>query len=226
MTTLELDKLADEFIEARGGSACFKNVDNFNHAICTSVNQESVHGVPSKNKILRNGDIVSLDCGVRYPAKSGMCTDAARTVGVGEISDEARELIDITKKCFEVATKDLRSGMKVARIGERIEDFVGGRYGIVDTYFGHGIGKSVHENPLIPNFNVAKHKSVSKKVLDFSDTVLKDGDVICIEPMINVGTGDLRTARDGWTAITTDGELAAHHENTMIIWRDRVEIVT
>jgi methionyl aminopeptidase len=234
MTTLELDKLADEFITARGGSACFKYVENYNHAICTSVNYESVHGMPRKDKILRSGDIISIDCGVRFPKVGGMCTDAARTVGVGEINPEAKTLIEVTKKCFEVGTKGIKNGTKVGEIGAKIGVFVanlvqktGVKYGIVDTYFGHGIGKSVHENPLIPNFNVSTYKKpLAKKIIDFSNHTLSTGDIICVEPMINAGTEELKTARDGWTAVTVDGELAAHHENTIIIWENGFEIVT
>jgi len=229
MTTLELDKLADNFINAHGGDACFKYVDNYNHAICTSVNNESVHGIPRKDKILRNGDIISIDCGVRFPKVGGMCTDAARTVGVGDISDDAKTLINVTQKCFENAIKGLKSGTKVAQIGIKIEAFISKlphKYGIVDTYFGHGIGRGVHENPLIPNFNVELRTGLSKKITDFASTTFAEGDIICIEPMINMGTAELRTARDGWTAVTADGELAAHHENTLIVWRDHVEIVT
>ena len=153
-----------------------------------------------------------------------MCTDAARTFAVGKISDEARNLIEACKKCFEVATKELKAGDPVSTIGECIEKFIDGRYGIVDTYFGHGIGEKVHEEPLIPNFivTITTRERVAKSI----QTILPKGAIICIEPMINCGTKELRLANDGWTAVTADGRLAAHYENTLIVHENGVEIVT
>ena len=221
-TTLEIDALCDKFIVSHGGEPNFKNYQGYKHAICASVNNESVHGIPRKDKILKNGDIISIDCGVRL---GGMNTDMARTYAVGEIKPEAKDLIDVTKASFYAAIEGLHAGIAVKEIGKKIEKFIDGRYGIVKIYFGHGIGKTIHENPLIPNFDIDLHPP-TKNVVDMANYVLCEGDIICIEPMINAGTADLMLSKDGWTAITRDGDLAAHHENTLLILKDGVEIIT
>jgi len=230
VTTLELDKIAEKFIRSRGGEPCFKNYNGYGFTICASVNEASIHGIPRKDKILKDGDIISIDCGVRYPkGRNGMCTDAARTFAIGKISNEARKLIETCENCFEVATKNLKAGDKVSVIGEKIEALIGGRYGIIDTYFGHGIGEKVHEDPLIPNFDVRKailYGDKREKLLKLVDIELAQNTAICIEPMINCGTKKVKTAKDGWTVITEDGRLAAHYENTLIIHKDGIEIVT
>jgi methionyl aminopeptidase len=227
ISTLEIDSLAEDFIRSRGGDPCFKDYNGYKYTICASVNEESIHGIPGKDKILREGDIISIDCGVRWPlGKGGMCTDAARTFAVGEISDNASKLINTCKQCFDAAVKGLRAGDKVSVIGEKIEAFVDGRYGIIDTYFGHAIGENVHEEPLIPNFDVRNAERNREKLIKITDVVLHNGAIICIEPMINCGTKEVRVSKDGWTVVTADGSLAAHHENTIIIHKDSVEIVT
>jgi methionyl aminopeptidase len=225
VSTLELDTLAEEFIRSRGGEPAFKDYQGYKHTLCTSINEESVHGIPSDRKELQDGDIISLDCGVRFPIGDGMCTDAARTYFVGPPTETAKKLVETTEQCFFAAVNGLKAGQRVKTIGKKIEKFIDGRYGIVNTYFGHGIGKTIHEGVLIPNFDVDA-QNTPRRVMDFAQTVLNAGDIICIEPMINAGTRDLKTAKDGWTAVTTDGELAAHYENTLIITADGVEIVT
>jgi len=224
VTTMELDKMAEDFIVARGGSPSFKNYKGYKYTLCTSINDESVHGMPRTDRMLHNGDIVSLDCGVRFPAKGGMCTDSARTFAVGKITPKAQKLIDVTEQCFNVAVDGLHAGCLVGQIGQKIEKFINGKYGIVDTYFGHGIGKLVHDDPLIPNFDVSK--SQNPRLTAVGARPFRDGEIICIEPMINIGTPRLVVGKDGWTAVTADGELACHYENTLIIWNDRVEIIT
>ena len=228
ISTMELDKIAEEYILAQGGEPCFKRYENYGYSICASVNEESIHGMPRADKILADGDIISLDCGVRYPKGNGMCTDAARTFAIGEISDKARGLIEACEQCFHVATKDLRAGDRVGTIGEKIEAFIAGRYGIIDIFFGHGIGENVHQEPLIPNFNVnrVKDKKRREKLIERGNVILPEGVILCIEPMINCGTKEVKTGKDGWTVVTADGELAAHYENTLIVWKDKVEIVT
>jgi len=222
ISTLEIDALAESLIRKSGAEPAFKGYQGYKHTICASVNEESIHGIPSKKKILKNGDIISVDVGIRY---MGMCTDACRTFAVGEISTEARALVDATRECFNVAVKGLRAGLPIKTIGQKIEKFVAGRYGIIETFFGHGIGASVHEGPIIPNFDVSR-ADVSPRLVEVADIVLQDGDIICIEPMLNAGTKDIITARDGWTILTADGGLAAHYENTIIITKNGVEIVT
>jgi methionyl aminopeptidase len=225
ISTLDLDKQAEDFILANNAAPSFKNYQGFKHTICASINDESVHGIPRADRILCDGDIISIDCGVRYPRNNGMCSDAARTVAVGKISHKAQDLINITRQSFDAATVGLRAGQAVSEIGKRIDKFINGKYGIVELYFGHGIGKNLHEKPLIPNFDVTK-KGVSTAVAQMGNSIINEGDIICIEPMINAGTHELKISRDGWTAVTADGELAAHYENTLIVWRDRIEIIT
>lgn len=227
VTTLELDRIAERFIRDQGAVPCFKGYNGYMFSLCTSVNEECIHGLPSAKRVLQNGDIISIDVGVRYPkGKGGMCTDAARTYGVGEISKEAQELITITQQCFNVAIKGLKAGELVSSIGKKIEKFIDGRYGIIDTYMGHGIGEMVHEQPAVPNFDVLKHESKSKFVKVFESLRLVEGTMICIEPMINQGTKNVNLLADGWTVVTADGKLAAHYENTILIHKDKVEILT
>ena len=227
VSTLELDRLAEAFIVARGGEGCFKDVQGYGYTICASINEESVHGMPNAKRILRDGDIISIDCGVRFgPRGQSMCTDACRTFPVGKISPAAAELIAVTKQAFEVGIFGLKSGDAVKTIGKRIDKFIDGRYGIVDTYFGHGIGRTVHEGVLIPNFDVDRGGYNVGRIHEMANECLHDGAIICIEPMINAGAPALVTAPDGWTAVTRDGKLAAHYENTIIVWKTGVEVVT
>jgi len=223
ISTLELDKIAEEFICKNGAVPSFKGYNGYKFSICTSVNEESIHGMPRKTKILENGDIISVDIGVRY---NGMCTDAARTWGVGEISTEAQNLIDACEQCFREAIKGLKAMSKVGDIGQRIEDYIkkNTSYSIIDRYFGHGVGEKVHEDPLIPNFVPDKK---SKRVLkDITRVRLPSCSVIAIEPMINQGTKEVKVGKDKWTVVTADGKLAAHYENTLIVMENNIEIVT
>jgi|GEM_PF-796331 len=228
VTTLELDKIAEDYIRSQGAEPAFKNYQGYKFTICASVNEESIHGMPRKNKVLCDGDIISVDCGVRFPKKDNesMCTDAARTYAVGKITPKAQKLVDACKQCFDVAIDGLRAGDMVKEIGKKIERFVAGRYGIIDTYFGHGIGHNVHEGTLVPNFDVDKMAKHSPRLVSAVEVEIPDGAIMCIEPMINCGTKDIKLARDGWTVVTADGQLAAHYENTIIVHHDRVEIVT
>jgi len=223
VSTLDLNNVAEQYIRERGAEPSFQGYNGFEFAICASVNEESIHGKPRADKVLKNGDIVSVDVGVRW---KGMCTDAARTFAVGEISEEARNLINATEQCFEEAIRGLKAKSKVGDIGERIEAYIKGNttYSIIDTYFGHGIGEKLHEDPLIPNFK--PDKKARKVIKECVIARLPVGSVIAIEPMINQGVKDVKLSNDGWTAITADGKLAAHYENTLIIHEDGVEVVT
>jgi len=223
ITTLELDKIAEDNIRKNGGEPSFKGYNGYKHSICTSINEESIHGMPSKNKILKIGDIISIDVGVRF---GGMCTDAARTWGVGEISEKAQTLINATEQCFNEAIRGLKAMSKVGDIGERIQNYItkNTTYSIIDRYFGHGVGEKVHEDPLIPNF--IPDKKAKKVLKDIVRVRLPLHSVIAIEPMINEGVKDVKVGKDGWTVVTTDGKLAAHYENTLIVFEDGVEVVT
>ncbi len=213
MSTYEIDKLGEEMIRSFGCIPNFKNYNGFPAAICVSVNDEVVHGIPSKKRILQEGDIVSLDAGLIY---KGYHSDAARTYGIGEVSPEARKLMDVTKQSFFEGIKYARAGCHLyeisAAIGAYAESF---GYGVVRDLVGHGIGTQLHEDPQIPNF--AQKKRGIK---------LQAGMTLAIEPMINAGTYEVVWLDDDWTVVTEDGSLSAHYENTVLITDGDPEILT
>lgn len=213
MSTYEIDKLGEEMIRSFGCIPNFKNYNGFPAAICVSVNDEVVHGIPSKKRILQEGDIVSLDAGLIY---KGYHSDAARTHGIGEVSPEARKLMDVTKQSFFEGIKYARAGCHLyeisAAIGAYAESF---GYGVVRDLVGHGIGTQLHEDPQIPNF--AQKKRGIK---------LQAGMTLAIEPMINAGTYEVVWLDDDWTVVTEDGSLSAHYENTVLITDGDPEILT
>jgi methionyl aminopeptidase len=220
ISTLDIDKVATDYILSQGAQCCFADYRDYGFATCTSVNQEIVHGKPRADKILSEGDIVKVDVGVRW---NGFCADAARTFAVGEVSPEAKKLMDVTKESFWAAVKGLKAGKTISVIGAAVEDYVKGHsnYGILETYFGHGIGRSVHEEPLIPNYRpkIQKLRAIVRQVL-------LENTAICIEPMIALGSPEVKVADDKWTVIMSDGKLSAHYENTVIVLKDGVEVVT
>ena len=213
MSTYEIDKLGEDMIRSFGCVPNFKNYHGYPASICVSVNDEVVHGIPSKKRILQEGDIVSLDAGLIY---KGYHSDAARTHGVGTVSPEARQLMDVTKQCFFEGIKYARAGCHLheisAAIGAYAESF---GYGVVRDLVGHGIGTELHEDPQIPNF--AQKKRGIK---------LQAGMTLAIEPMINAGTYEVVWLDDDWTVVTEDGSLSAHYENTVLITDGEPEILT
>ena len=212
ITTLELDKIAEDFILSQNAKPSFKGYAGFPGSICTSVNDEIVHGIPSKRK-LESGDIISIDMGSYIDGYHG---DAARTYGVGEITPEAQKLIDVTKQSFFEGIKFAKAGKHLHEISYAIQKYVEGNgFSIVRDYVGHGIGKNLHEDPAVPNY-----KPIGRGPL------LQKGMVIAIEPMVNAGTYKLRVLDDGWTAVTLDGKYAAHYENTVVITDGEPEILT
>jgi methionyl aminopeptidase len=212
VTTLELDKAAEALILAAGAKPAFKGYEGFPYSLCVSVNDVIVHGFPS-NYHLRDGDIVGLDLGVLW---KGYNTDMAVTVAVGEVSFEANRLLQVTKKALRLGIKKARAGVTTGDIGNTIQRFVEDQgYGVVRDLCGHGIGKEVHEDPQVPNYG-DRHKG----------TVLKEGMVICIEPMITIGTWQIKKAKDGYGFATRDGSLAAHFEHTLVITKDGCKILT
>ena len=228
ITTLELDKIADDYIVSQGATPSFKGYRGYEHATCISVNEVIIHGVPNKT-ILKDGDIISIDIGVRY---QGLCTDAARTFPVGEISAQAQELIDITERAFWVAFDEVRAGIKAKEIGAIIEKFISKTpkfeivkgqetYEIIDNFFGHGIGEDLHQDPLIPHYKPRK-----KALIQMTSDPIPAGCVICIEPMITQGSNKNKVLGDRWTVVTADGKLSAHYENTIIVHEDGAEVVT
>lgn len=213
MTTMDIDRLGEKIIRGFGCIPSFKNYNGYPASICVSVNDEVVHGIPNKHRILKEGDIVSLDAGLIY---KGFHSDAARTHAVGQISPEAQKLIDVTRQSFFEGIKYARAGCHLyeisAAIGSYAESF---GYGVVRDLVGHGIGTALHEDPQIPNF-AQKRRGIR----------LMPGMTLAIEPMINIGRPDVCWLDDDWTVVTEDGSLSAHYENTVLITDGEPEILT
>lgn len=213
VSTWEIDKAGEDMIRSLGCVPNFLNYNGFPASFCTSINDEVVHGIPSKERILKEGDIISLDAGLIHKHYH---SDAARTYGVGEISAEARQLIDVTRKSFFEGLKYAKAGKHLfeisGAIGSYAESF---GYGVVRDLVGHGIGTKLHEEPQIPNF---KQKRRGMK--------LYAGMTLAIEPMINEGRADVVWLDDDWTVATEDGSLSAHYENTILITDGEPEILT
>ena len=213
ISTLDIDRLGEKLIRSLGCTPNFLNYNGYPASICVSVNDEVVHGIPKKNRILQEGDIVSLDAGLIY---KGYHSDAARTHAVGQISPEAQKLMDVTKQSFF-------EGMKYAKAGNHLNDIssaIGGYaekfgYGVVRDLVGHGIGTEMHEAPEIPNF-AQRRKGIR----------LAAGMTLAIEPMITAGRYDVAWTDDGWTVVTEDGSLASHYENTILITDGEPEILS
>lgn len=215
ITTLELDEIAEKYIRKCGAIPSFKNYGGFPKSLCASVNDEVIHGIPSKNKVLNEGDIISFDIGACYKGYHG---DAARTVGVGEISPEAQKLIDVTKQSFFEGIVYARPSNRVSDISKAIQEYTEGfGYGVVRDYVGHGIGSDLHEAPEVPNFAEASRGRGARLVA---------GMTLAIEPMINMGDYRVKVLDDDWTVKTLDGCLSAHYENTVLITNGEPEILT
>ena len=213
MTTKDIDILGENLIHKLGCIPNFKNYNGYPASICVSVNDEVVHGIPSKKRILQEGDIVSLDAGLIY---KGYHSDAARTHAVGKISPEAQKLIDVTRESFFAGIKMAKAGNRLYDISNAIDAYIKPYgYGIVRELVGHGIGTSLHEDPQIPNF--------AQKKRGFK---LEPGMTFAIEPMINMGGAEVEWLDDDWTVVTEDGSYSAHYENTILITDGEPEILT
>ncbi len=213
MSTLEIDRLGEKIIRGYGCIPSFLNYNGYPASICVSVNDEVVHGIPSADRILMEGDIVSLDAGVIY---KGYHADAARTYGVGQISAEAQKLIDVTKQSFFEGIKMAKDGNHLHDISNAIADYCESYgYGVVRDLVGHGIGKNLHEDPQIPNFR-QRRRGIK----------LSKGMTLAIEPMVNAGTYEVYWLDDDWTVVSDDGSLSAHYENTILITDGEPEILT
>lgn len=212
ITTKQLDTIAENYIRSQGAVPSFKGYGGFPASICTSVNDEIVHGIPSL-KMLKAGDIISIDMGAYI---GGFHGDAARTYGVGEISDEAQKLIDVTRQSFFEGIQFAKSGCYLNEIGEAIQDYVEKNgFSVVRRYVGHGVGKNLHEDPEVPNYKTVKRGPKLQKAM-----------TLAIEPMVNMGTYELKVMKDGWTAVTKDGKFSAHYENTVLITDEKPELLT
>ncbi|MDP2692463.1 MAG: type I methionyl aminopeptidase [bacterium] len=219
----EIDQKAEELIIKAGGKPAFKGYKSrpsdipFPSTICASVNEELVHGIATKEKILKDGDIFSIDIGMQYPAKNGFFTDTALTVPIGKISKEKKKLLAETKKCLEIGISKCVVGGTVASIGKAIQSYIEPLgYGVVRDLVGHGVGHAVHEEPRVPNFYEK----------DLESWILVPGVVIAIEPMITIGDYRVGTAADGWSISTLDKSLNAHFEHTIIITENGPVVAT
>jgi methionyl aminopeptidase len=212
VTTLMLDKVAEEFIRDNNAIPGFKDYNGFPNTLCTSVNDQVVHGIPS-DKPLKEGDIVSVDCGVLY---EGFYGDSAYTFAVGEISDEIKQLLEVTKKSLLMGLEKAIVGNRVGDIGYTIQQYTESfGYGVVRELVGHGVGKNLHESPEVPNYGRRK-----------SGLKLKQGIVLAIEPMINLGIKEVKQLKDGWTIVTADGKPSAHFEHDVAVKRGKVDVLS
>lgn len=212
ITTAELNRIAEEFITKHGAKPSFKGLYGFPASLCISVNEQVVHGIPG-GYILKDGDIISVDCGANI---NGFHGDAARTFAVGNISEEAERLINVTKESFFKGIEYAKVGNRLTDISHEIQSYVeASGFSVVRDFVGHGIGRVVHEDPDVPNYGRPGR-----------GPKLVEGMALAIEPMVNVGNHKVKTLSDEWTVVTSDGSLSAHYENTIIILPDGPEILT
>ncbi|HPG42440.1 MAG TPA: type I methionyl aminopeptidase [Acholeplasmataceae bacterium] len=213
ISTLQLDQLAESFIINLGATPSFKGYHGFPGSICTSINEVVVHGIPSNKHILKEGDIITLDFGVNY---KGYHADSATTYPVGKVTPEIEKLLEVTEKSLYVGLEQAKPGNQVSDISHAIETYVKPfGYGIVEEFTGHGIGRSLHEDPYVPNFG-KPHQG----------PVLKPGMTFCVEPMVNLGTKRVKILSDNWTTVTTDRKPSAHFEHMIVITETGYEILT
>ncbi len=219
MMTLEIDTLAERLIRKEGGLPIFKGYNSgggrpFPASLCVSLNDEVVHGIPRAKRVIKEGDLLKLDIGMRF---EGMVSDMARTMAVGTISPEAKHLMDATEESLRLGIDELRPGVPISRYARAVQNFVeASGFSVVRDLVGHGVGHELHEDPQVPNF-------VSRHMHDF---ILEKGMTLALEPMINAGTFAVRIAPDDWTFVTTDGRLSAHFEDTVVITENGAEVLT
>ena len=213
ITTFELDKIAESYIMECGALPSFKGYSGYPASICTSVNDEVVHGIPSRNRVLKEGDIISIDVGAYIDSFHG---DAARTFAVGKVLPEKQRLIAVTEESFFAGIKYAKAGNNLCEISAAVQDTVEQNdFRVIRDYVGHGIGRELHEDPAIPNYRNGRR-----------GPVLKPGMVLAVEPMTAIGTHRVRVLSDGWTAVTKDGSPSAHYENTVLITEGEPELLT
>jgi len=214
MTTLELDKIAEDFIRGHPGAVpAFKGLYNFPASICTSINQEIVHGIPSKKRVIEEGDIVSIDIGVRL---DGYYTDSATTVAVGKVDAESRKLLEVTREALAAGIAAARPDNHLGDIGAAVQEVVeAAGFSVVKDLVGHGIGVGFHEDPQVPNYGKPKR-----------GIRLSPGLTIAVEPMVNVGKPDTRTMPDRWTVVSVDGTRSAHFEHTVAVTENGPRVLT
>jgi methionyl aminopeptidase len=219
VSTLELDKIAESAILKLGGIPAFKNYRTgsgspYPASICASINDEIVHGIPSENKILKEGNILKIDIGLKF---EGMFTDMARTFAVGNIDEKAKKIIEVTEKSFWEGAKKIKSGAKLSDYSKAVQKYVESfGFSVVRDLVGHGIGKKLHEEPQIMNYCDGYYQ----------DLELRSGMVLALEPMVNEGSYETRIENNGWVFKTRDGKLSAHYENTILVTEKGFEILT
>jgi methionyl aminopeptidase len=213
VTTLELESVAEKLIEERGAKPAFKGYHGFPCVLCTSLNDQVVHGIPSAKTVLREGDILSVDCGAVIDGYYG---DSAITIPVGKVAPTTQRLLDVTQKSLQRAIETVRPGAMLGDVGAAVQEMVEAEgFSVVKEFVGHGIGTRMHEDPQIPNFG-QRGRGVR----------LREGMVLAIEPMVNAGGDAVRVLKDGWTAVTEDGSLSAHFEHTVAVTKDGAAILT
>jgi methionyl aminopeptidase len=212
VTTLQLEKIAQAEIKKLGATPSFQNYQGYPAALCTSVNQQIVHGIPT-DYVLRSGDILGIDCGVWY---KGFCTDMALTVGVGKISSENKKLIDTTSESLAQGLTQVKSGNRIGDYAAAVQKYVEQQgFSVIRGLVGHGVGKAVHEEPRVPNFGKPH-----------TGGVFTEGLVLALEPMVAVGSYELETLTDGWTIVMSDGSMSAHFELTIVVTKKGYELIT
>ena len=217
VTTGEVDRIVRHYIESQGATPSFLGYGGFPASACISVNEEIIHGIPGK-RVIRNGDIVSLDLGATY---KGFVGDCAGTYPCGEISEEARKLIEVTRQSFFEGIKFAKEGYRISDIGAAVQDYVESHgYSVVRDYVGHGVGRKLHEAPEVPNYRP------DRRFGHRPDPRLVRGMTIAVEPMVNIGGYEVKEMPNGWTVVTADGSLSAHYENTILITDGEPEILT
>ena len=213
MSTKEIDELVERYIRASGAYPSCLGYGGFPASACVSVNETVVHGIPNEDRYIKDGDIVSVDL---CAYKNGYHGDACRTFKIGKVSADVEKLVQVTEECFFKAIDGLRAGSALYDIGYRVQKHAESNgFGVVRAYTGHGIGKEMHEDPSVPNYGKLG-----------TGMRLREGMVLCIEPMITLGDWKVKILPDEWTAVTVDGKCASHYENTVVIRKDGVEILT
>jgi methionyl aminopeptidase len=214
VSTMDLERVAEEKIKELGAKPAFKGYYDYPCVLCTSVNNEIIHGIPSEKRILKDGDIVSIDCGV---VLDGYYGDSAITVPVGKtLAAELKKLLDVTETSLRKAIEEVRLGKTVGDVGAAVQEYVEANgFSVVRDFVGHGIGTRLHEEPQVPNYGVRGH-----------GTRLREGMVLAIEPMVNIGKPGTRTLADKWTAVTEDGSFSAHFEHTVAVTRNGPLVLT
>jgi methionyl aminopeptidase len=213
MSTMDLEKLAERKIADAGAVAAFKGYHDYPCVLCTSVNNEVVHGIPSAKRILREGDVVSIDCGLII---DGYYSDSAITLPVGKISEAAHSLLEATERSLDAAIGAVKPGATLGDVGAAVQEVAeSAGFSVVREFVGHGIGTQMHEEPQIPNYG-RRGQGIK----------LREGMVLAIEPMVNAGKHTVRVLEDGWTAVTVDGSLSAHFEHTVAVGSDGAQVLT